>query len=92
MTSPEERTLTPLSPRELLLGELPAVLSRWQRSPTSDTARVLLALWAGLQRLDQGEPDPDEERLNALVSTEGLHLGRLARRPGPRPSSAGAAE
>jgi hypothetical protein len=45
---------------------------------TPEEARAVLAAWAGLRRLQMGEPDPDEERLKALVNDDGARLARLA--------------
>jgi hypothetical protein len=79
MTTPQKETiLTPRSPRQVLTGELPGVLSVWERTPLPETARDLLAIWAGLQRLAPGEPDEDEDRLNALVSQDAAKLGQTA--------------
>jgi hypothetical protein len=68
----------PLSPRELLTSELPAFLALWEQAPTAETARTLLALWAGLRRLERAQPDPDEDRLNLLVRDEAARLVQLA--------------
>jgi hypothetical protein len=78
MPPSNDENVAPLSPRDLLTGELPAFLSLWERNPTPEAARALLALWAGLQRLEPGVPDPDEERLIAIVSSDTGRLAQLA--------------
>jgi hypothetical protein len=79
MTSPhDERRMMPLSPRELLISRLPAVLALWEHGPSPETARDLLALWAGLRRLDRAAPDPDEDRLDALARADASRLVRQA--------------
>ncbi len=71
MTSPhDKRNLKPLSPRELLTGELPAVLSLWASAPSPYAARAIFSLWAGLRRLDVSGPDPDEDCINSLINTD----------------------
>jgi hypothetical protein len=73
-----ERAPVPLSPRDLLTGELPGLLWYWTSSSTPEAARALLAAWAGLQRLERTGPDPDEDRLNALVLEEAARLVHAA--------------
>jgi hypothetical protein len=68
----------PLTPRELLTGELPALLSLWTSAPGPETARALLAVWAGLQRLVPAGTDPDEGRLELLVNSEITRLAGVA--------------
>src|SRR3954451_4268011 len=70
MTPSRDNLPQPLSPRDLFKGELSGVFSRWQRRPTPEVARDLLAVWAGLQRLQPAEHDPDEDQLNDLMGHE----------------------
>src|SRR5215831_12413551 len=73
-----ERAPVPLSPRDLLTGELPGLLWYWTSASTPQAARALLAAWVGLQRLERTGPDPDEDRLNALVHEEAARLVHAA--------------
>ncbi len=77
-TPNEKKRPTPLSPRELLLGELPGAMSLWERAPAPHAAQTVLALWAGLQRLAKIDPDPARDRLDDLVRAEAARLVRLA--------------
>jgi hypothetical protein len=57
---------------------LPGVLWYWASASTPHAARELLAVWAGLQRLERTSPDPDEDRLNVLVHEEAARLVHAA--------------
>jgi len=76
MTKPK-----PLTPRQLLRGDMPGVLSQWRYAHANPVleqrvARELLALWAGMQRLAIEALDEIEQRLDALVQTETATLAR----------------
>lgn len=77
-TDRNQGTQRPLAPRELLTSRLPAVLVLWEQGPTPERARTLLALWAGLRRLDRNSSDRDEDFCDALIRANTVRLMELA--------------
>jgi hypothetical protein len=65
-------TVTPLTPLQLVRGELPALLSVPHERP--EDARGLLAAWMRLTRLGTRWEEPDEKALRNLIHHEGRRL------------------